>query len=337
MDYNDFMMMNAALTGLNNSLANAGNMYIASQTSKQDRKFSREMSELAYKRNIELWNMQNEYNTPANQYARQLEGLRANGLNPNLVYGSSSSIGGAAGAVSPYRFEGYHATAVPQFRGGSPIDAMLNTRLLQTQIAAQEANNRLVNARAQNEEDRNPGILAKSNEAAYRWNYITSDIMDDYDSAIRATVSAEYWKGSAAHWNADILRDKSKIQFYEAAMAEWLNTTKIEGMDMTYKQYMETCKSYLPGVQYEKFKAEILNIASMIAYRKEQGQLLNLKQEYQQYVNRLARFGRSLGNDWVTLLISGLSELWPKIFPDLPVTESPKSPRDRGAMESGDW
>ena len=147
MGYENDMMALQALQSMNNALANSANVIVASQTSKQDRKFSREMTNLAWQRNLEAWNMQNEYNLPVNQYARQLEGLQANGLNPNLVYGNSSSVSGAAGGVSPYRFEGYHSTAVPQFRSIQPIQELLSTKLMQTQIATQEAQADLIRAR----------------------------------------------------------------------------------------------------------------------------------------------------------------------------------------------
>ena len=62
----DYMTLQA-LNAFNNSLLNNANVYLAAQTSREDRNFSREMSDLAYKRNIELWNMQNEYNLPTNQ------------------------------------------------------------------------------------------------------------------------------------------------------------------------------------------------------------------------------------------------------------------------------
>lgn len=65
--------------------------------SYQNRKVSRENtdktiaaqkaeSELAYQRSIEMWNRQNEYNTPAAQMAR----FKAGGLNPHLIYGQGS-------------------------------------------------------------------------------------------------------------------------------------------------------------------------------------------------------------------------------------------------------
>lgn len=306
-DYTDFM---AAMSSLNNTLLNNANIYLAAQTSTQDRKFSREMSDLAYQRNLELWNMQNDYNLPANIYRRQLEGLEANGLNPNLVYGSSSAASVPAGSPSPYKFDSYHSTAVPQFGRDNGVNQFLNTRLLQTQVAAQEANNRLINARAANEEARNPGVAAKSNEAAYRWNKINNSLLGNLDEAIQASIAKEYWTGVKANYEADITHYKRDMAFYEAAMAEWLNTAEVPGMGMTYRQYMEMYKAYLPGAQYAKFKADVLNIASEIAYRKQQGQMLDLKMEYQRALNRLAWYGRGLGNDWVTLLLSGIFEIF---------------------------
>lgn len=334
MDANDWYMMGSALQSFNNTLANNANVILASQTSKQDRKFSREMSDVAWQRNLESWNMQNEYNLPANQYARQLEGLRVNGLNPNLVYGSSSSIGGAAGSVAPYKFDGWHSTAVPRF-GDLSINDLLNTRLLQTQVAAQEANVRLLNTRADVEEARLPGVRAKGDEAAARWNYIL-DHMDDQQAAWRALQALDYWKGQQAYSNAEILKNKASMSYYEAAMAEWLNTTLVPGTELTFKQYYESYRSMMPAASFNRALAEVHNIASQIAYRKKQGELLDLKQEYQRAVNKFAWLGRSLGNNWVNTLFSGLMWLYDN-WDNLQSDEEPKDPVRRGASELGDW
>lgn len=332
----DWMTMQA-MASLSNSLTNNANVIMANNTKRQDRAFSREMSDLAWQRNIEAWNMQNEYNLPVNQYARQLEGLLANGLNPNLVYGNSSSVGGAAGSVAPYKFEGYHSTVVPQFRGDSGIQSLLSTRLLQTQVAAQEAQNRLLNARADNEEARTPGIAAKSDEAAYRWNYIQSDILDSYDAAIRAKVSLEYWKGVQGEYTASLIRDKSNVQYYEASIAEWLNTTIVPGTSMTYRQYAEHYKAFLTSEQFEYLKHQTAYIIDRCAYLKKQGEFLDLRKEYQEYVNKFAKLGRTLGNDWLNTLFSGLITLFENWKADGKVRERPKSAIERGAMEEGDW
>lgn len=326
-----------AMQSFNNSLTNNANVILAAQTSRDDRNFSREMSEWQWQHNLEAWRMQNEYNLPANQYARQLQGLRINGLNPNLVYGSGSSVTGAASTPAPYRFDGYHSTAVPQFRGDSGIQGLLSTRLLQTQVAAQEAQNRLLNARADNEEARTPGITARSDEAAYRWNYIKSDILDSYDAAIRAKVSLEYWKGVQGEYTASLIRDKSNVQYYEASIAEWLNTTKVPGTDMTYRQYAEHYKVYLSEQQYKYLKEQTGNLISLIAYREKQGKYLDLRKEYQTYVNKFAALGRTLGNDWLNTIFAGLMTLFEDWKSDGKVRERPKSATDRGASEPGDW
>lgn len=303
MDSFDYSL--AAINSFNNALANNANVIMASNTSSQDRKFSREMSDLAWERNLEAWRMQNDYNLPANQYARQLEGIRANGLNPNLVYGGSSSVTGSAGSINPYKFEGYHSTAVPRFGLDSSINSLYATRLLQTQVEAQEAQNRYINARADNEEARLPGLRSKSNEAAARWNYIL-DHMDDQESAWRAEQSLAYWKGQQSFSTAEILKNKASISYYEAAISEWLNTTNVPGTNLTYQQYMEQYKAMIPAEQYKRLKEETLNLGSMIAYRKKQGELIDLKKEYQVYVNKFAKIGRTLGNDWLNLLLGGL-------------------------------
>lgn len=45
--------------------------------------------------NLRMWNMQNEYNTPANQMKRYREA----GLNPNLIYGSGQASAGNASSA----------------------------------------------------------------------------------------------------------------------------------------------------------------------------------------------------------------------------------------------
>ena len=333
----DYMTLQA-LEAFNNSLTQNANVIMAANTSRADRNFSREMSDLAWERNLQAWRMQNEYNLPVNQYSRQIEGLLVNGLNPNLVYGGSSSVSGVAGSVSPYKLENFHSTSVPQFHGQSALQGILSTRLLQTQVAAQEANNRLLNARADNEEYRSPGIQAKSSEAAHRWQTISDSLIDNYDEAVRASLAKEYWTGVRSEYDAEQAQDKRVLSHYEAAMAEWLNTTEAPGTGMTYRQYMESCKAFLPGAQFDKFKADILDIASRMAFRAEQGKLIRLKQEFQGYVNYLAKYGRTLGNDWVTLLLSGLKQIFPNGFTfGIPNSwlppEEPKDAYERGMAE----
>lgn len=58
----------------------------------------REMADLEWERNLEMWNRGNAYNTPE----AQMERLRQAGLNPNLVYGSGGVTGNTTGNLPKY-------------------------------------------------------------------------------------------------------------------------------------------------------------------------------------------------------------------------------------------
>lgn len=58
----------------------------------------KELAKYQYDKNLEMWNMQNEYNSPANQRAR----MEAAGFNPNyMAGGGASSTGNASPASMP--------------------------------------------------------------------------------------------------------------------------------------------------------------------------------------------------------------------------------------------
>lgn len=68
----------AAISGGTNLVSNLFNIGQA----KKERKFQREMAEYSYQKDVDMWNMQNEYNTPA----KQRERMEAANMNPALMY-----------------------------------------------------------------------------------------------------------------------------------------------------------------------------------------------------------------------------------------------------------
>lgn len=85
-------------------LASAGLGFAGSlATSLVGNKYQQEADDRNYRRQIELWDKQNEYNKPVNQMAR----LEEAGLNPNLMYGQIS----AGNATQP----GYTGSGVAKF------------------------------------------------------------------------------------------------------------------------------------------------------------------------------------------------------------------------------
>lgn len=66
---------------------------------QQQNQSNSQMQELQYRRQLEMWNRQNAYNSPKSQMTR----LKEAGLNPNLVYGSGSVVGNTSGGIPQYQ------------------------------------------------------------------------------------------------------------------------------------------------------------------------------------------------------------------------------------------
>lgn len=80
------------------ALVAGGSAAVAARNAKKQRELAKSESELAYQRDVEMWEKQNAYNAPA----AQMERLKASGLNPNLVYGSGA-VGNQSGSTPSYQ------------------------------------------------------------------------------------------------------------------------------------------------------------------------------------------------------------------------------------------
>lgn len=103
----------------------------------------------AFQHDIDMWNKQNEYNTPL----AQMERYKAAGLNPNLIYSQGSS-GNATSAPSMHMAEAPKANSTLDFSKMMPFLQMRNldsqNELINAQtVAAQEdaKNKALANVR----------------------------------------------------------------------------------------------------------------------------------------------------------------------------------------------
>lgn len=110
------------------SKANETNLQIARETNAANAALAQQQQNW----NIDLWNMQNEYNTPAAQMQRYKDA----GLNPNLIYGSGSGSSGNATAVSsvaPARMERASVQPVNYFQGIAQGMSQAMSAFLQSQ------------------------------------------------------------------------------------------------------------------------------------------------------------------------------------------------------------
>ena len=90
-----------AMNNFNQVLLQAAGMITASNTSSDDRRLVREQNDKSRQWNEEMWNKQNQYNTPTAQIGRLVDA----GLNPALAYGDitgalASNVNGSYGQAS---------------------------------------------------------------------------------------------------------------------------------------------------------------------------------------------------------------------------------------------
>lgn len=77
----------------------AGKMALQAGSNFLTNRRNRKMADYEFSQQRQMWNEQNQYNTPMAQMSR----LNTAGLNPNLVYGSSKVTGNTAGEMPKYQ------------------------------------------------------------------------------------------------------------------------------------------------------------------------------------------------------------------------------------------
>jgi hypothetical protein len=154
-------------TFFGNLLAGAGNALTSGvfglASNLLSNRGAKRRQQLADQQNVKFWNMQNEYNTPANQMKR----LQDAGLNPNLIYGSGSANTGVAGSVAPSKPAPYN------IKNPVPLQAML----MNAQINNLNSVTRKNDATADNLEGKTEGL--------------------GYDNIVKQIVSEGYSKSRA--------------------------------------------------------------------------------------------------------------------------------------------
>lgn len=84
-----------------------GGLFNLGQAKKQ-RIHERNLAEYGYQKDLEMWNLQNEYNDPANQLKR----LTDAGINPNMALGGNNISGNATGTIPKYQVPEQHFPAI---------------------------------------------------------------------------------------------------------------------------------------------------------------------------------------------------------------------------------
>lgn len=214
---------------------NKANMEIA----KYQAQWQQQENEKAYQRSLNMWNLQNEYNSPTQQMAR----IRAAGLNPNLVYGNGVT-GNSAGSTPQYEPAKFNAPTMQAYRGwnlgiSDAISQFLAYRTAKAQVDNMEAQNSLIRQQTATEATKQANIAASTSRSEFDLN-MAKELKDVSVSSAIADMNRKQ-AGAAQGWTK---ANREVIQ-YELDKALFDNKIKLSNQEylralQAYRQFQQT-------------------------------------------------------------------------------------------------
>lgn len=193
---------------------------------------NRELAEYAYKKDLEMWNRQNEYNSPSAQMKR----FKAGGLNPHLIYGQGSVAGNTSGSAPSYQPPKEQYDYLPQ--QVPEIGKYVDTALRQAQVDNVRANTENTDARTLTE--------------------LVREGLMKHESAIKKTESMV--AAGTAHSRIESAGKHLEILSNQADASKYLKPQAIANLGKTEKETLRT--NLLAEFQKHRNKWERIGITS---------------------------------------------------------------------------
>lgn len=198
----DPLVAGAASAGINAIGSIASNLFGQKMSYKNNVKLMNHQNNLArenavFANNMAIanWQMENEYNTPANQMKR----LQEAGLNPNLVYGNGADatagqigkVGAPQAPNAPYQdyqfgLERMGSDALRAYQQAQQID--IQDKLAQSQVDYQNAQTANTIQDTINKQTANAGMLISNDHNMWRYNY-DQEMRDVFAGTLRAQLA----------------------------------------------------------------------------------------------------------------------------------------------------
>lgn len=209
---------------------NKANMEIA----KYQAQWQQQENEKAYQRSLEMWNLQNEYNSPTQQMAR----IRAAGLNPNLVYGNGVT-GNSAGSTPQYEPAKFNAPTMQAYRGwnlgiSDATSQYLAYRTAKAQVDNMEAQNSLIRQQTATEATRQANVAASTARSEFDLN-MAKELKDVSVSSAIADMNQKQ-AGAAQGWT------KSNREVIQYELDKALFDNKIKLSDQEYLKVLQSVR-----------------------------------------------------------------------------------------------
>lgn len=224
---------------------NKVNMEIA----KYQAQWQQQENEKAYQRSLNMWNLQNEYNSPTQQMAR----IRAAGLNPNLVYGNGVT-GNSAGSTPQYEPAKFNAPTMQAYRGwnlgiSDAISQFLAYRTVKAQVDNMEAQNGLIRQQTATEATRQANIAASTSRSEFDLN-MAKELKDVSVSSAIADMNQKQ-AGAAQGWTK---ANREVIQ-YELDKALFDNKIKLSNQE--YLKALQVVRQLIQDNDINAFRNEM--------------------------------------------------------------------------------
>lgn len=237
------------------------------QAVRETNQANRELAEYQYEKNVEQWNRENEYNTPAEQMKR----LAQAGLNPHLVYGNGNAI--QPSAKSPQyekpQLQTYHQDASPAGVLGigfkdmvnDTVNTYLKEKMQIAQINKMYWDNEKTIAETQNIKDNNPILLEqlrslrKKNRYQDTLNTYTPDLL--YAQALGQAKTNEILDKQSLNLDAEIEKIKADtvVSMSIASLNEEQKKKIASEIAVNYKTVEKLAQDIITG----KAEAALLN------------------------------------------------------------------------------
>lgn len=224
---------------------NKANMEIA----KYQAQWQQQENEKAYQRSLNMWNLQNEYNSPTQQMAR----IRAAGLNPNLVYGNGVT-GNSAGSTPQYEPAKFNAPTMQAYRGwnlgiSDAISQFLAYRTAKAQVDNMEAQNSLIRQQTATEATKQANIAASTSRSEFDLN-MAKELKDVSVSSAIADMNQKQ-AGASQGWTK---ANREVIQ-YELDKALFDNKIKLSNQE--YLKALQIVRQFQQSYDINSFRNEI--------------------------------------------------------------------------------
>lgn len=221
---------------------NKANMELA----KYQNEWQSQENEKAYQRNLQMWNLQNAYNSPTQQMAR----LRSAGLNPNLVYGSGVT-GNSAGSTPQYQPADIKRAELSPYRGWNQglTDAVSNFlafRSNRAQVENMEAQNSLIRQQTATEATRQANIAAST--ARSEFDLSQANRLKD------VSVSMAEAQMSKAQHDASTAWSQSQQSWIKTNIDRALQETRIKITKEEYNSLVQATRKLLQDNDISAFR-----------------------------------------------------------------------------------